>query len=52
MSMIIDLLKIVAALAVLVAVVRYAITQGLPVRGKGRWRNVLRDLDSKREHDK
>jgi hypothetical protein len=49
MSAIIDLLKIVALLAVLVAVVRYAIIQGLPARGKGRWRKVLNELSGRRE---
>jgi hypothetical protein len=49
MSILIDLLKIAALAAVLVAVVRYLLTQGLPARGKGRWRKVLNELSGRRE---
>lgn len=40
MNSLIEILKIVVLVAVLVAIVRYVLTQGLPARGKGRWRNV------------
>ena len=49
MNSLIEILKIVVLVAVLVAVVRYVLTQGVPPRGRGRWRNVLRDLDDRKE---
>jgi hypothetical protein len=51
-SSLIEILKIVVALAVIVAVVRYVLTQGLPPRGKGRWRNVLNVLSDRSERHK
>ena len=37
-DLIIDLLKIVVALAIIVGVCYYWLTQGPPPRGRGRWR--------------
>ena len=47
--MIVEFLKIVVGLAIISALVYYLITQGLPPRGKGRWRDVLKEIgDDKR----
>lgn len=45
MQTLFDILKIAVALIILVAIVRYLLTQGFPPRGKGRWRKVLKELD-------
>ncbi len=49
-DIIIDLLKIGTALAIIVGVCYYWLTQGSPPRGKGRWRDVLRKLKGQ-HHD-
>jgi hypothetical protein len=48
MQVLIDLLKIVAALAVIAALGSYWFTHGLPPRGKGRWRDVLSERRDRR----
>lgn len=44
MQALFEILKIIVALAVLVGVAYYWFTNGLPPRGKGRWKKVLKDL--------
>jgi len=41
MQGLVELLKIIAGLAVIVGVGYYWLTHGLPPRGRGRWRQVL-----------
>jgi len=48
MQVLIDLLKIVAALAFIAALGYYWFTQGPPPRGKGRWRDVLSRRERRR----
>jgi hypothetical protein len=48
MQDIIDLLKVIAGIAVIVIVADYWLNQGLPPRGRGRWRDVLRDFQAPR----
>jgi len=52
MSSLIEILKIAVALAVLVGIGYIWFTQGLPPRGKGRWRNVLHVLSERSERRK
>jgi hypothetical protein len=49
MPSIFDLLKIIAALAIIAAVGYYWFTEGPPPRGKGRWRSVLNALSDRRD---
>jgi len=44
MDAIVELLKIIVGLLILVGIIRYWMN-GLPPRGKGRWRRVLSDLE-------
>ncbi len=48
MQTIIDFLKIIAALAIIVAVSYYWFTEGPPPQGKGHWRSVLKALSDRR----
>ena len=47
-ELIITLLKIVAALTIIVWVCYYWLTQGPPTRGRGRWRDVLKPRSKRR----
>src|SRR5712692_8184319 len=44
MDAIVELLKIIVGLLIMVGIIRYCMN-GLPPRGKGRWRRVLSDLE-------
>ena len=47
MQALFDLLKVVATLAIVAAGIYYWITEGLPLRGRGRWRSVLNALSDR-----
>jgi hypothetical protein len=48
MPTIFDVLKIIAALAIIAAAGYYWFTEEPPPRGKGRWRSVLNALSDRR----
>lgn len=49
MPNIFDLLKIIAALAIIAAGVYYWFTEVPPPRGKGHWRSILNALSDRRD---
>jgi hypothetical protein len=50
MQTLVELLKYIAALAVIVGVGYYWWTSGLPPKGKGRWRKALKELSEREKH--